>query len=225
MSVVQEADHAVKGEKEEIMHYGTMNGVMQRLEHVERAYRGVKRVAVVMAVAIAAMVLMGQTMSSNVSKVIEAEQFVLRDTRGKARAWLNMSGSAVNFALADDNERTRTLLYVLDDGTHGVILANQEGKTRVEVKVGTTGVPTLSLMDNDGNRIGMFVLSDGRPALGLVDRTQRLRASLGLEDDGRARLVLSDTHATERAEIVVLPDGTPQLSLIGHTGRLTWHGP
>ncbi len=207
------------------MSHATMNGVMERLQLIERQHRGLKGVAGVIVATIAVVILMGQAVPSTLPNVIEAEQFVLRDRRGKARAWLNMSGNAVNFALADKDERTRTLLYVLEDGSHGLILATQEGKTRVEVKVGITGVPTLSLMDNEGNRIGIFILPDGKPALGLVDKSQRLRASLGLEADGRTRLVLSDTHATERAEIVVLPDGTPRMSLIGHTGRLTYHGP
>lgn len=207
------------------MNQAIMNNVTQRLEGVERENRRLKRVGAAMVATITAVILMGQVTSPKVPAVVEAEQFVLRDGRGKARAWLNMSDGSVNFALADKDERTRTLLYVRDDGTDGLILATHDGQTRVEVKVGVSGVPTLSLVDNDGNRIGMFVLSDGKPALGLVDRTERLRASLGLETDGRVRLMLADRNATERAELTVLPDGTPRLSLVGHTGRLIWHGP
>jgi hypothetical protein len=207
------------------MHQALMNDMTQRLEAVEQETRRVKRVGAMTVATIAALVLMGQAMPPKATKVVEAEQFVLRDRRGKARAWLNMSDGSVNFALADTNERTRTLLYLLEDGTHGLILATQDGQTRVEVKVGGNGVPTLSLVDNNGNRIGMFVLSDGKPAIGLVDPAQKLRGSLGLETDGQVRLTLSDRNATERAELTVLPDGTPRLSLIGHSGRLTWHGP
>lgn len=207
------------------MSQGKMNDGTQRLEAAEREIRRVKRVGAMTIAMIAALVLMGQAIPPKATKVVEAEQFVLRDRNGKARAWLNMSDDSVNFALADTNEKTRTLLYLLDDGTHGLILATQDGQTRVEVKVGGNGVPTLSLVDNDGNRIGMFILSDGKPALGLVDRTQKLRGSLGLETDGQVRLTLSDRNATERAELTVLADGTPRLSLIGHSGRLTWHGP
>lgn len=207
------------------MNQAIINNVRQRLEGVERENRRLKRVGAATVATITAVILMGQVTSPKVPAVVEAEQFVLRDGHGKARAWLNMSDSSVNFALADKDEKTRTLLYVRDDGTHGLILATHDGQTRVEVKVGVSGVPTLSLVDNDGNRIGMFVLSDGKPALGLVDRTERLRASLGLETDGRVRLMLADRNATERAELTVLPDGTPRLSLVGHTGRLMWHGP
>ena len=142
------------------MDQAIMNGVTQRLEAVGREIRRVKRVGATTVAMIAALVLMGQVIPPKATKVIEAEQFVLRDRKGKARAWLNMSDGSVNFALADTNEKTRTLLYLLDDGTHGLILATQDGQTRVEVKVGRNGVPTLSLVDNDGNRIGMFVLSE-----------------------------------------------------------------
>jgi len=207
------------------MNQPTLTDLTQRLQRVEQEHRRLKRAGAVIMGMIAAVVLMGQTMPSKVATVVEAEQFVLRDRNGKARAWLNVSDGSVNFALADKNETTRNLMYVRDDGTHGLILATRDGKTRVELKVGTNGVPTLSLIDNDGRRIGMFVLSDGIPALGLVDRSRRLRAALRLETDGSVRLTLSDKDATERAELTVLPDGTPRLSLIGHTGRLTWHGP
>ncbi len=207
------------------MNQAIINNVTQRLEGVEQQNRRLKRVGAAAVATIAVLVLMGQATSPKVPTVIEAEQFVLRDRRGKARAWLNMLDDSVNFALADKDEKTRTLLYVRDDGTHGLVLATHDGQTRIEVKIGGNGVPTLSLVDNVGNRIGMFVLSDGKPALGLVDRTERLRASLGLETDGRVRLMLTDRNATERADLTVLPDGTPRLSLIGHSGRLIWHGP
>ncbi len=93
------------------------------------------------------------------------------------------------------------------------------------MKVGTNGLPDLSLLGKGGGRVGLFMVGDGQPALGLVDKTKKLRAALGLEADGRVRLVLSGKGGTERAEIVVLPNDRPRLSLIGHTGRLVWHGP
>lgn len=203
----------------------TMKAIVHRLESVERENRRLKRAGVVALAVIAAVVLTGQATPRQVAKLVEAEQFVLRDSSGKARAWLNVSDGAVNFALADREEKSRSLFYVMADGTNGLILTSKEGKTRVEMKVGANDVPTLSLVDQDGRRIGFFVLADGRPALGLVDQTSRLRASLGLEADGRVRLMISDRAATERAELAVLPDGTPRLTLIGHTGRIVWHGP
>ena len=127
--------------------------------------------------------------------------------------------------LAGKDGQKRTDLIVLPDGSHGLILATQNGRTGAELKVGTNGFPDLSLLDKKGSRIGLFMVADGQPAFGLVDETKRIRAALGMEADGRVRLVLSDKGATERAEIVVLPNERPRLSLIGHTGRLVWHGP
>ncbi len=202
-----------------------MKAVVERLESVERENRRLKRAGVAALAVGAAVVLMGQAVPSQVAKLVEAEQFVLRDRSGKARAWLNVADGAVNLALADKNERSRTLLYVMADGTNGLILATEDGKTRVEMKLGANSVPTFSLTDKDNRRIGFFVLADGRPALGLVDRTNRVRSALGLEADGKVRLMLSDKNATERAELAVLPEGTPRLTLIGHAGRLVWHGP
>lgn len=203
----------------------TMKAIVYRLESVERENRRLKGAGVVALAVIAAVVLTGQATPRQVASLVEAEQFVLRDSSGKARAWLNVSDGAVNFALADREEKSRSLIYVMADGTNGLILTSKEGKTRVEMKVGANDVPTLSLVDLEGRRIGFFVLADGRPALGLVDQTSRLRASLGLEADGRVRLTISDRAATERAELAVLPDGSPRFTLIGHTGRIVWHGP
>jgi hypothetical protein len=245
--------------------------VTQRLDRVERENRLLKRIGAVTVAFVAAVILMGQATPSKVAKVVEAENFVLRDSSGTARAVLNVSGGSVNLALADQQGKHRAVLYVLDDGTaglalrdkdltrrnvlyllpdgssglrlagrdgqkrtdlvvlpdgsHGLILATQDGRTGAELKVGTNGLPDLSLLGREGSRIGLFMVADGQPAFGLVDQTKKLRASLGLEADGRVRLVLSDNGATERAEIVVLPNERPRLSLIGHTGRLVWHGP
>ena len=253
------------------MREANLEAMEQRLDRVERENRLLKRAGVLTLAVIAAVVLMGQATPSRVAKVVEAENFVLRDGSGTARAILNVSGGSVNLALADRQGKHRAVLYVMDDGTaglalrdkdlvrrtvlyvladgssglgvagkdgekradlvvlpdgsHGLILATQDGRAGAELKVGMNGLPDLSLLGRKGSRIGMFMVADGQPAFGVVDETKKLRAALGLEADGRVRLVLSDKDATERAEIVVLPNDRPRLSLIGHTGRLVWHGP
>lgn len=150
----------------------------------------------------------------------------LRDKDWARRAGLYvLADGSPGLSLADKEGGRRATLAVLPDGSYGLILATKDGQGRVELKMGTGDVPDLSLVDRDGRRIGLFVHSGGGPALGLVDKTRKVRATLGLEADGRVRLILSDRDATERAELAVLPDGTPRLSLIGHAGKLTWHGP
>ncbi|MFQ5847344.1 MAG: hypothetical protein ACE5IQ_06660 [Candidatus Methylomirabilales bacterium] len=226
----------------------TMETLVDRLESLERQSRRMKRVGVGSMALIAAVVLMGQAMPKPMAKVVEAEKFVLRDARGTARAWLDMSADSVNLALADRDEQSRAFVYVQADGTAGLAffdkdrarrvglfvsadgspglsLAGKDGNTRVQAHVAANGRPDLSLTDTHGRRIGLLVLPDGTPAFGLADRTMKIRAALGLEPDGGVRLVFSDRDARERAELAVLPDGTPRLSLIGHTGRLVWHGP
>jgi hypothetical protein len=226
----------------------TMEALEQRLYRVELCSRRWKWATAIILGGIVSGVLVGQSARSAVTPVLEAERFVLRDAQGKARAWFETSNGSVNLALADRDEKSRAFLYVRADGSAGLALydktstrrgglyvsadgspsldlADKDGKASVQLKLGPDGLPSVSLVDRDGRRVGLFILPDGRPAVGLVDATAKLRAALDLGRDGEARVILSDKGATERAELAVLSDGTPRLSLIGHAGRLTWHGP
>lgn len=230
------------------MHGQTVDALVRRLERLEGEARRWKGAVGVILAGLAALVLMGQAAPPTMSRVVEAEKFVLRDTRGKARAWLESSNGAVNLALADKEERSRVFLYVeadgavglalfdrggirraglnlVADGTPRVSLADKTGSPRLQANVGSNDVPDLSLIDTEGRRIAMFVLPDGKPAFGLIDAAARVRAAMDLGKDGAVRLMLADPRATERAELIVMPDGTPRLTLVGRTGRITYHGP
>jgi len=69
----------------------TMDKLVQRLDRLERENRRLKCIGALVVVGIAAVMLMGQTKSSKVAKVIEAEKFVVRDKSGKVRAALQIS--------------------------------------------------------------------------------------------------------------------------------------
>jgi len=98
------------------MHGQTVDALVRRLERLEGEARRWKGAVGVILAGLAALVLMGQAAPPTMSRVVEAEKFVLRDTRGKARAWLESSNGAVNLALADKEERSRVFLYVEADG-------------------------------------------------------------------------------------------------------------
>jgi len=132
---------------------------------------------------------------------------------------------AVGLALFDRGGIRRAGLNLVADGTPRVSLADKTGSPRLQANVGSNEVPDLSLIDTEGRRIAMFVLPDGKPAFGLIDAAARVRAAMDLGKDGAVRLMLADPRATERAELIVMPDGTPRLTLVGRTGRITYHGP
>ncbi len=90
----------------------TIENVLKRLEHVERENRYLKRIGAVMLIGIAAVAIMGQARPSKVAKVIEAEQFVVRDRDGKVRAILGETKSKLS-----------------GDPQHGLFLYGKDGQS------------------------------------------------------------------------------------------------
>ena len=84
--------------------------VVARLEKVERQNRRLKRVGVVvLALAVAGMV-MGQAMPR--ARIVEAEEFVLRDAAGNVRAELVAFKDGPALTLLDENGKSRATLAV-----------------------------------------------------------------------------------------------------------------
>ncbi len=177
--------------KETVMNEPTIETLARRLDRVERENRWLKRAGVVAVAVIAAVGLMGQATGSKVAKVIEAEKFVLRDTRGKVRGKLEMHKDGVGLILADEDERPRIMalvapqlvsLSLLDEaGNDRITLSTLERKVAIKLKDKTGkvsgglgmvygGQPTLSLTDNLGKtRVGLFALPRGGAVLTAAD--------------------------------------------------------
>lgn len=85
-----------------------MEILMRRLDRVERENRFLKVGGFLVLAAIAAIGLMGQAVPNKVAKVIEAEEFAVRDSTGNVRAALIPSG----LMLWDATGRIRTTLEV-----------------------------------------------------------------------------------------------------------------
>lgn len=139
----------------------TMDSVVQRLERLEREHRRVNRVGSVVLVGVVAAVLMGQTKPSKVPKVVEAEQFVIRDAGGMQRASLGvLPGGAVGLLLTDKDGKRRAVLSVSADGYPGMVLADKDEMLRALLLVAADGI-VLGLKDKDGKtRAGMDVSAD-----------------------------------------------------------------
>jgi hypothetical protein len=84
------------------MNKQTVETLAIRLDRLERENRRLKRTGAVALVGIAALVLMGQTTPGEVANVVEAKQFVLRDSRGDTRAVLALGpDGSVGLGLSD----------------------------------------------------------------------------------------------------------------------------
>lgn len=148
-----------------------LEGLMNRLDRVERENRRLKEVGSVVLVAVASLVLMGQAVP-NVAKVVEAERFVLRDASGKLRAELAVddNGAAYLSILDREGKGSRAMVAVLPNGSGGLVVSDREGKATAQLDLGLF----------DGDKPGLRLFQEG------------LRAELALRSDGTAHLSLSD---------------------------------
>lgn len=102
------------------------------------------------------------------SKVIRANQFILEDANGKARAVLDVGRDGTpGFYLYDENATPRALLGVTSYGAM-LALCDTAGKTIASLAVSADG-PSLRLSDAQGRpRLRVDVGKDGVPELTLL---------------------------------------------------------
>ncbi len=176
-----------------------LNTLTQRLDRLERENRRLKIAGAVLLLALAAVGVMGQVLPKAVPKVVEAERFVLRDTRGRTRATLDAEGSGtLALSLYDQNGKIRASLAVEADGTPRLDLVDQNGKQRVALNV-VKDASALVLADQNGKgRISLTVLPGGRPDLALSDQNGKTRLVLDVGTSGPS-VVLYDENEKERA--------------------------
>ncbi|HLY61934.1 MAG TPA: hypothetical protein VKV95_14405 [Terriglobia bacterium] len=130
-----------------------LQAVLERLEKLERQNRKLKRAGALALATVAAVVLMGQAVPK--SHIVEAEEFVARDSSGKIQATLNANGLMFTAGNAKFTLLNRSGLVVSDeDGNFAIELqAYKNGlhlnNSRLESVHGTFG-PYLKLTDYQG---------------------------------------------------------------------------
>jgi hypothetical protein len=119
--------------------------ILERLDAVERQNRRMKRAGMATAGIIAAIVLMGQAQpetppASKKNTVLEAEQFIVRDAKGRRRGLFGLDHpespghSPVRIGLY--NEGSSSAVMYLSDGFGGVtVTSGAEGKARRSVQL------------------------------------------------------------------------------------------
>ena len=134
-----------------------------RLDRLEWENRRLKLAGAVIMIAIATVLLMGQATPSKVVEVVEAQRFILRDSKG-----INRGG-----------------LQVMDDGRPILHLADENGLTRAELVVLSNNTPALYFYDYEkGRDVGrkhlawLGVSKHGSVTLALIDREEQSQAQL-----------------------------------------------
>ncbi len=136
----------------------TLDTLTNRLDRLEWQHRRLKLAGTILVLVLAGVGVMGQMIPRAVSKVVEAERFVLRDMKGNMLAILGTGAS----------------------GKSALVLYDQSGKIRAELGVLADGTSRLALADPNGkNRAGLIVLPDGASGLGLRDQNGKIRAGPG----------------------------------------------
>ena len=146
-----------------------------RLDHLEWEKRRLKLAAAVIMIAIAAVLLMGQATPSKVVEVVEAQRFILRDSKGINRGGLQvMDDGRPILHLADENGLTRAELVVLSNNTPALYFYDYERGRDVDRKhlawlgVSKHGSVTLALIDRE--RQSQAQLSGTGPGLRFIDK-------------------------------------------------------
>lgn len=159
-----------------------LNGRLSRLElqqaNLQRSNKRLRLMTGALALLCGALVTMGQT-NSAVPDVLQAQQFVLRDSGGKVRGGMGIaSDGAVGLNFEDPKGHTRVTLDVAANGTPGLDFYDQDGKLRATFALGPAGEPGLGLYGPDGHlRTSLdipkaqtpglaFYHQDGKPAWG-----------------------------------------------------------
>lgn len=187
--------------------------LMQRVSLLERSNRGLKQVGAVVLIVLAAVILMAQAAPNSVAKVVEAEQFIVRDTGGKQRGSLGVApDGAVRLSLLDRDEKRLARLSVLSDGLVQLGLGEDNGNPYIGLSL-SKAYQGLSLTDADGIiRAQLSVLT--KSTIGLTDKAGR-KVVLGMTPEGWLSLGLGDREGNPISRIVLAmrPDGTPHFAL------------
>src|SRR5262249_25996330 len=91
--------------------------VVACLEKLERHNRWLKRLVLLLLVGAILLASQAQpSLAQRKDRVVEAERFILRDDKGKARAVMAMFKDGPGFALLDDKEKPRAALAMSKNG-------------------------------------------------------------------------------------------------------------
>jgi hypothetical protein len=178
---------ATRNGQDQIMHHlptqeaGERESILSRVERLEKENRRLKQGALVCAVALASIGLMGQ-----------AAQTPRKTTRKPATA------PAPAFVMPANIE------------AESFILKDPNGKTRAELSMGGTG-PSLKLLDQSGSALVTLSLNDsapGGPFVLLSDPQHHAGLSMSVLENAGSQLTLTGEREDIQAHLGVTPDGT-----------------
>lgn len=188
----------------ESVHLSDPLWVSQRLDRLEQAHRRLKRVVMVGLLGLAALGVTGQTLLPK-PKVVEAQEFITRDSAGRKWATLGLG----SLTLFDSAGNSRVILNLFLDGRPYLSLLDSAGEVQASLATLKNGLPSLYLRDSKGK----WRTELGLGSLKLSDDSAILRAALG-----EVELEAIATGGVEQRP-------ASSLVLFNRTGTVIWKAP
>ena len=230
-----------------------MEGLLQRIEQLERANRRMRGTVVTLSLGVAALILMGQTKTasqSSATQEVRAQKFSLVDAQGNSRAVLLSTPKGDVLLSFNDKTKSSEARLVLGAGAEGlpfIALRDKDDKLRVMIGL-QTGTPRATFHASDGReRAWVSVEKDGSPIIGLRDHEGKPRSILTVGSDDTPRLALAskegkprfviggtsdqygmaffDSNGKLRAELETKSDGAPSLVFADRDEKPIWRAP
>lgn len=164
----------------------------RRLDQLEKENKRLKRTVLLLCIVGGAMFVMGQT--RNIPKVIEAEQFVLRDGKGKEKAWLRNGKLGPELKIEDIDAKRATFTLIDANSMH--MFRTGEGK-EISMLFGPGGVSFWANENGEEQKVSMYATG---PTIDVLDK-QGFETIIGRTDLETAKT--GESHKTSAASIVI----------------------
>ena len=204
--------------------------VEERLEHLERQNKWMRRIGAVGVAMVASVSLMGQGKPKELPDLV-VRSLTVTDNTGKARARLRADFPSLEFL--DSNGRPRLSL-----GTAGNVptLELLDKNERVRLKLSGSGGPRLTLYDgNKTIQVMLSALDEQAPSLDICDTRGEGRVSLGvsnelpfvhlLDKNGRSRATIGAAEISDERTGAKTTTAENTLTLFDAKGKVIWQAP
>jgi hypothetical protein len=168
-------------------------------------------------------VIIGRGIGAAGPRIIEAEEFRLRDKSGNRRAFLGtLSDDLVALELYGSGGGRIVQVAAGSDGTSaGLCVCDQQGNLRSFFGRSLDGHPGLCLLDRRGNNRATLATSPGYPVgLGVYDSDGKMRTLLGVGLSGDAGCSIFDKEGQLRSIQMMQSDGEAGFSVLDRTGKV-----
>lgn len=196
-------------------HERQIGAIVRRLERLEGECRRWRVVALLTAVTLGMLLLIGAGSETSIPREIQARAFVLVDREGTPLARLGLlPHGAWGLGFYDQGKKSRIVLSVEDDGSSSLSLFGKDGKGSMLLNASGSGAASLRLVDtNWKTRTTLATWPDGSPFLQLLDRA------------GKDRVLLryTEVSATATGELIKRPG--PSLLFFDQEEAVVWHAP